>query len=393
MLNDTDGLRVGVAVRRISFGDGIGGMERAAGDHVKGLVERGVAVTLFVPRAAIDGEAPAAVEVVDVPWPDWLGPRTPLAASYPLWVRRLASAIDAAPNQLDVLHVHGGTAGVLRPGLLGGASTIPSVANPHGMEEFNATTPLRTLGRLVLRRLARQAKHATRVVATDTVLIDVVRQHLDVTDTQIVVIPNAVDIDRLRGLVDRAALSDGFTVVSLGRLVTNKGYDLLLEALRDEAVRAELPQGWSWAHYGSGAEDASLLAAAARPPAVPLDIRSGRSDAEVQTAVAAADVFVQPSRYEGSSLTTLEAMAHGVVVVGTAVGGIPDKIQDGVTGFLATQASAADLADAILRALASSEDVGVAAAHLVEERFSSTSASASYRDLYLSLARTDEERP
>jgi len=47
-----------------------------------------------------------------------------------------------------------------------------------------------------------------------------------------------------------------------------------------------------------------------------------------------ADVFVHATRYEGSSLVTLEAMAHGLPVIATRAGGIPDKVVEGETGFL-----------------------------------------------------------
>jgi glycogen synthase len=60
-----------------------------------------------------------------------------------------------------------------------------------------------------------------------------------------------------------------------------------------------------------------------------------------------ADVFVHPTLYEGSSLVTLEAMAHGRAVVATRAGGIPDKVQDGVTGLLVEPGDRAGLASAL----------------------------------------------
>ena len=60
-----------------------------------------------------------------------------------------------------------------------------------------------------------------------------------------------------------------------------------------------------------------------------------------------ADLFVHPTHYEGSSLVTLEAMAHGRAVVATRAGGIPDKVKDGVTGLLVEPADRAGLAAAI----------------------------------------------
>jgi glycosyltransferase involved in cell wall biosynthesis len=64
---------------------------------------------------------------------------------------------------------------------------------------------------------------------------------------------------------------------------------------------------------------------------------------------ARADVFVHAPRYEGSSLVTLEAMAHGRPVVATRAGGIPDKVRDGETGRLV----AAGDTEALSAALAS----------------------------------------
>jgi len=68
-----------------------------------------------------------------------------------------------------------------------------------------------------------------------------------------------------------------------------------------------------------------------------------------------ADLLVHPTRYEGSSLVTLEAMAHGRAVVATRAGGIPDKVQDGVTGRLVAPGDRAALADALAEVVADRE--------------------------------------
>jgi glycosyltransferase involved in cell wall biosynthesis len=66
----------------------------------------------------------------------------------------------------------------------------------------------------------------------------------------------------------------------------------------------------------------------------------------------AATVFVHPTLYEGSSLVTLEAMAHGRAVVATRAGGLPDKVQPGQNGWLVAPGDAPALASAIREALA-----------------------------------------
>jgi glycosyltransferase involved in cell wall biosynthesis len=64
------------------------------------------------------------------------------------------------------------------------------------------------------------------------------------------------------------------------------------------------------------------------------------------------DLFVLPSLFgEGLPMVVLEAMAHGVPVVGTRVEGVPEAIRDGIEGVLANPGDAADLASAIRRFL------------------------------------------
>ena len=62
-----------------------------------------------------------------------------------------------------------------------------------------------------------------------------------------------------------------------------------------------------------------------------------------------ADIFVLASRTEALSLALLEAMAHGLAIVATAVGGIPEFIRDGETGLLAPAESVDALAEAMRR--------------------------------------------
>lgn len=73
---------------------------------------------------------------------------------------------------------------------------------------------------------------------------------------------------------------------------------------------------------------------------------------EVPDCVQAADVFVRAARSEGLGNSFLEAMAAGVVTVGTSVGGITDFLADGQTGFLTEPDNPTHLARSIERALA-----------------------------------------
>lgn len=89
--------------------------------------------------------------------------------------------------------------------------------------------------------------------------------------------------------------------------------------------------------------------------------------------LAAADVSVVPSHVEPLGNATLEAMAHGLPVIGCRVGGIPEMILDGATGVLVPPHSPAELQAAIRRLLEDAEErrrLGLAARRRCEEMFS-----------------------
>jgi glycosyltransferase involved in cell wall biosynthesis len=377
---------IAIGVRSIAFDQGVGGMERAAALHVTQMVDAGLDVSLYTPASFLKGSPPDGVTVVDVPWPRWGegSGKVLFGPAYVAWARSLGAAFDGAAVPPQILHLHGGAAGALRHVR---AWRFTAVTNPHGMEEFERASLLRTPNRMVSRRLSRGARSASAIIATDAGLVDVVERNFAVGAERVVLIPNAVDTTALRALAAPGEADDRFTIVSIGRLVPNKGYDLLCAALRQLEAQKRLPEGWRWIHFGSGAMEQELRSEAGRHPVIPLEIRADRPDAEVQQTLAGADLFVQPSRYEGSSLTTLEAMTHGVVVVATPVGGIPDKVVDGVTGYLATSVTAEGLRDALVAALAGGVDVGGNARRLVDERFSSEATTGRYLDLYIRLLR------
>lgn len=365
-------------------------MERAAAEHVRGLIRYGAEVSIYTPKRFLQGPTPEGVRVVDVEWPRWnKGTGRPtFGLAYSIWCRTLASALTQNTNEIDIVHFHGASVGALTRR---SPATPPAVLNPHGMEEFGPANLKRLPNRIPLRALARRGKNACIIIATDTALIKAVESNLNVGKDKIHVIPNCVDVRRLDNLVVSPTANTRFTIVTVGRLVNNKGYDLLLGALKSSKLTALLPSDSLWIHYGSGPDSQKLAIAAASHPKVRLEIRKDRSDAEVQQGLASADLFVQPSRYEGSSLTTLEAMTHRRIVVGTAVGGIPDKLREGKTGFLAASASTEEISSAIERAFRANPSVGDAARELVLNTFSSEASDLAYADLYARLISNSQK--
>ncbi len=93
---------------------------------------------------------------------------------------------------------------------------------------------------------------------------------------------------------------------------------------------------------------------------------------DVPALMAAADLVVHPSHEEGFSNTILEAMSAGKAVVATAVGGIPEAVEDGVTAILVPSRSPERLAEVLVSLLtdpARARAMGEAGRRRVRERF------------------------
>jgi glycosyltransferase involved in cell wall biosynthesis len=97
------------------------------------------------------------------------------------------------------------------------------------------------------------------------------------------------------------------------------------------------------------------------------------SFAETKDVLAAMDIFVLPSLKEGLGLSLMEAMAQGLAVIGTNVGGIKTLIQDGINGLLVTPADINGLSGATISLLENSakrQDLGNNARAFIKDNFS-----------------------
>jgi glycosyltransferase involved in cell wall biosynthesis len=122
-------------------------------------------------------------------------------------------------------------------------------------------------------------------------------------------------------------------------MVRQKGYDVLLRALRGLG-------GVETRIVGDGP-----LLAAHRACGRELDVRflGALPPAEVEREMRSSEVFVLASRFEGFPNALLEAMAHGLAVVATRVGSVPEIVRDGVQGLLVPPEDPAALRAAIAR--------------------------------------------
>ena len=108
---------------------------------------------------------------------------------------------------------------------------------------------------------------------------------------------------------------------------------------------------------------------------------------DIPARLADADIFVHPSRFESFPNAVLEAMAAGLPIVASDVGGIPEVIEDGRTGFLVPPGEDETLASRVMHLMANPEEgarVGAAAREAVLASFSFDRMVARFDDIYLS---------
>jgi glycosyltransferase involved in cell wall biosynthesis len=115
---------------------------------------------------------------------------------------------------------------------------------------------------------------------------------------------------------------------------------------------------------------------------------SGASATEIADAYRAADVYLHAARADTFPTTVLEALACGTPVVATRIGGIPEQLRDGVTGWLTPPGDAAAMSEAALAILGdrgSAEAMARAARDDAEQRFDARRMVRDYVQLLAAL--------
>lgn len=294
----------------------------------------------------------------------------------------------------DVVHTRnwGAVDGILAARMAG----VPIVI--HGEHGREAADPEgRNRRRNVARRLL--GRWVDRFVVVSGDLARWLAEETGVPAGKVVRIMNGVDTERFRPFADksaaRAALGlprDSFVIGSVGRLDPVKDYGTLIRAFA--AVRGG---GSVLLIAGSGPCRDDLERLAARLGADASVIFPGERD-DVPAVLGAMDVFVLPSIAEGMSNTILEAMASGLPVVATRVGGNPELVEDGITGTLFEPGDMEDLARLLNlyeRNPALRRQHGEAGCEKAEASFSLSRMVRAYEALYdgaLSGARTGAAR-
>lgn len=236
---------------------------------------------------------------------------------------RLAKRIrqTVATFRPDVVHAHSSVAGVVVR-LLYGWRRPPFriVYCPHGWAFDRQSSVLKN--RLIERIERGFAPGADRIV--------VISDHERREGLRIGIAPDRITLV-LNGIGDRpsarvARWEDGrVKVLFVGRLDAQKGFDTLLDAV------APLQDRIAVRIIGKAVAGPATAPRRHNPQ---IEYLGWRSLSEVATEIAAADVVVIPSRWEGFGLVALEAMRGGCAVIASDVGGLPEIVVEGQTGHL-----------------------------------------------------------
>jgi glycosyltransferase involved in cell wall biosynthesis len=176
-------------------------------------------------------------------------------------------------------------------------------------------------------------------------------------------------------------------VLAVGRLSPEKGHRDLLSAMRRMITEEPLLM-LRLVIVGDGVERRRLEGEVSAAGLSRQVIFAGHQ-ADVRPYYGLANVFVLPSHSEGSPNVLLEAMAAGLPIAATAVGGVPETVQDGRTALLAEPRDPAALANVMLRLLRDGALAGKlarSAEAVVAERFSAEAYRRALLDIYGSVA-------
>jgi glycosyltransferase involved in cell wall biosynthesis len=290
----------------------------------------------------------------------------------------LAAARRLYSLQPDVLHTHNPAAHII------GApaarlSGVPVVVHTrHGMHDVSGWK------NVVGNRLATWL--TDRLLAVSGRAAEASRVVDRVSERKLEIIHNGVDLNlfqarpiRLKGEVSKA--------VHVARLdYPTKDQRTLLRALR---IVVDRHPGFSLEIVGDG-PDRPTLEALRDELQLGSNVSFLGARHDVNELLPSADLFVLSSTTEGLPMTILEAMAAGLAVVSTDVGGISEAVAAGQTGLLVPPQSPAALAAAILELVNDprrAEQMGLAGRRRVEEKFDVRMIASRYQEIYCRLLR------
>jgi sugar transferase (PEP-CTERM/EpsH1 system associated) len=262
------------------------------------------------------------------------------------------------------------------------------IHSEHGFETVPSAEPRR---RRWFRRVAFEM--ADRVFSVSYQLRDMLAKGTGFPFQKIQVIHNGVHTHRFRP--DRetrrrfrgelGVSEDEFCIGAVGRLNRIKDYPTLMRAAE---IFGASCAAWRLFIAGEGAELAALFEVAESSPTLRGKVKFMGSSDRIPDFLNAMDVYVLPSLYEGISNALLEAMASGLPVIATDIGGNREVVVNGESGLLFPVSDMGTLAS-LLRLLQEQRELregfGRRAVQRVKEQFSMDAMTAKYEEMYTNL--------
>jgi starch synthase len=307
-----------------------------AGVHVQYLVE--VLRTQIEVQVRTFGEPRSEPDTTAYPQPETLSTANPALRTFGV---DLGMAADCAGADLVHSHTWYANLGGHLAGLL---HSVPHVLTAHSLEPLRPWKAEQLGGGYALSSWAERTAYesaAAVIAVSDGMRADILRSYPSVDPAKVKVVRNGIDLSGWRRDEDPEAVRAlGIdptrpSVVFVGRITRQKGLPYLLRAA------ALLPPEVQLILCAGAPDTKEILAEVAGLVADLQKVRDGvvwiermLPRAELCKVLSAATTFVCPSVYEPLGIVNLEAMACEAAVVGTATGGIPEVVDDGVTGRL-----------------------------------------------------------
>lgn len=364
----------------------LGGAERHLAITLPDIKSRGLAVELFVLERG--GELEEGLTAAGVPIS---GPFRSLGRVTHLLVAAAALYRRIRALRPDIVHFF-----LPEPYVIGAlvamiARQNTSIMSRRSLANYQRRHPvLARIERLLHRRMAALVGNSRAVVEE---LVGETRDRSKIGLINNGFIFDGLSVD-LPGEVQRAALDiplDAFVMVIVANLFPYKGHSDLLSALGDIASR--LPQPWRLIIVGRDEGSGPHLKLQAAQLGIADRILWLGERRDIEAILSAADCGLLVSHEEGFSNALVEAMAHGLPMIATAVGGNLDAIVDGQSGRLVPVGNKARLGKAILELAenpATRKAFGLAARERATALFSQADCVDRYVRLYRGIGRVRE---
>jgi glycosyltransferase involved in cell wall biosynthesis len=304
----------------------------------------------------------------------------PLRRSFDLgWVKRLQRIIRE--RQVRLVHSHEFTTNCYAT-LAAKNEGIPIICTVHGKNYYPERYYRRTAYRWV-------AKNASAFVAVSDDLKRFLHRRLRISNKRIRTVANGIEAEQFDDpCLDREKIrrqlgirNDTVVIITVAALSAVKGHADLLVAAK-EVMRCQ--KNVMFLIVGEGPLETDLRRLSEELGVSPAVRFLGFRD-DVPALLRASDIFTLTSYSEGQPVSVLEAMASGLPLIATAVGGTPELVAEGVNGHLVQPRCPRVLADTICRLArdsASRRSLGEAGCALVRKEFSVKRMIAEYAAIY-----------